>query len=55
MTNEILGFDYKIAKKALEKHIQGDGNDLDYLMEQAADKNGISPEDVKELIGEYLL
>ena len=54
-TNEILGFDYNTGKKALEKHIQGDGEDLEALMETAADKNDTTPEAVQEIMGEYLM
>ena len=55
MSHQILGFDYQNGKKALEKHIQGDGKDLEDLLQLAADKNETTPEHVRELLSEYLL
>ena len=54
-THSLLGVDYKSSKKALESHIQGDENALTDILEKASDVNGISPEQVQELIGDYLL
>lgn len=55
LTHEILGFGFKKGKDALENHLQGDQNALDDLILQAADKNEISPEHIKELFGEIFL
>ena len=54
-THSLLGVDYKSSKKALESHIQGDENALTDILEKASDVNGISPEQVQELVGDYLL
>ncbi|TDJ08097.1 MAG: hypothetical protein E2O68_02600 [Deltaproteobacteria bacterium] len=55
LSYKILGFDYGKGKKALEKHIQGDTEDLENLMRLAAETNETTPEHVRELLGEYLL
>ncbi len=55
MSHKILGFDYGRGKKALAKHIQGDGKELEELLRLAAEKNETTPEHVRELLGEFLL
>jgi len=54
-SKQVFGLDYKKGMDAISKHIQGDSSEIDSLIEKAADKNGMSPEHVKELVGEYLL
>jgi hypothetical protein len=55
MSQQILGFDYSLGKKALEKHLQGEPEELEDLMIMAAQRNETTPEHVRELLGEYLL
>lgn len=55
MNQKILGFSYDEGQAALEKYIQGETLTLDKLIELAAIKNGISPEQVKELFSDYFL
>ena len=54
-TKQVFGFNYQKGMDAVSGHIQGDSVDMNGLIDLAADKNGMSPEDVKELVGEYLL
>lgn len=54
-TKSLLGVDYTSSKKALENHIQGEENALEDILKKASERNGISPEDVQEMVGEYLL
>jgi len=54
-TQKVLGVDYTAGKKALEKHLQGDSDEMEAMIERAADLNGTSPEAVTELVGEHLL
>jgi hypothetical protein len=51
-SHELLGVNYKDAQKALTS---GDSNDLNALLEQAAEKNGTSPEQVSSIITEIFL
>lgn len=53
VSNKLLGFSYKVGKKALEKHIQGDSSNVDDLLNIAADKNGVSPENMRDLFTQY--
>jgi hypothetical protein len=54
-TTEILGVEYVRGMKALENHLQGDSNDFQELLDLAAERNGISPEAIQEIVGEFLL
>ncbi|TDJ06065.1 MAG: hypothetical protein E2O68_05525 [Deltaproteobacteria bacterium] len=54
-SKQVFGFNYNLGMDAVSKHIQGDSSEMDTLIDQAAEKNEISPEAVKELVGEYLL
>ncbi|TDJ04037.1 MAG: hypothetical protein E2O68_08910 [Deltaproteobacteria bacterium] len=54
-SNKLLGFNYKKGKDALEKHIQGDGAELEELLVQAAEVNGTTPEHMTEIMGELFL
>lgn len=53
VSNKLMGFSYKAGKKALEKYIQGDSTTVDELLSIAADKNGVSPEEMKDLFTQY--
>jgi hypothetical protein len=53
VSNKLMGFTYKVGKKALEKYIQGDSTEVDGLLGIAADKNGVSPEDMRDLFTQY--
>ncbi len=52
-SKNLMGFSYQEGKKALEKFIQGDSSKVDQLLSIAAEKNGISPENMKDLFGQY--
>jgi hypothetical protein len=54
-SNKLLGFNYKEGKDALEKHLQGEGSDLEELLVQAAEVNGTTPEHMTEIMGELFL
>ena len=54
-SKQVFGLEYKKGMDAVSKHIQGDTSHMDSLIEKAAEKNSISPEAVKELVGEYLI
>jgi hypothetical protein len=54
-SKSLFGIDYASGKKAIKSHIEGDEDALNDVLERAADLNGISPEDVQEMVGEYLL
>ena len=54
-SNKLLGFNYKKGKNALEKHIQGEGSELEDLVAQAAEINGTTPEHMTEIMGEFFL
>ena len=55
LTQSVFGFSYNEGKKALEEHIQGNGQNLKELTRKAADLNGINPEHVQELLADYFL
>ena len=54
-SNKLLGFNYNKGKNALEKHLQGEGEELEELLAQAADVNGTTPEHMTEIMGEIFL
>jgi len=54
-TNSLLGFDYKTGKSALEKHIQGESQEMDELINIASEKNGVDPEAMMEILGNTFL
>ncbi|MDC0253698.1 hypothetical protein OAK75_02290 [Bacteriovoracales bacterium] len=54
-SKKLLGFNVDEALKAYEKLAQGEGQNWEALMEQAANKNDISPESMKEIISSQLL
>ena len=54
-SKQVFGFNYNKGMDAVSKHIQGDSSEMDTLIDQAAEKNEMSPEAIKELVGEYLL
>ncbi len=53
VSNKLLGFSYGTGRKAFEKYIQGDSTEIDKLLIDAANKNGVTPEDMKDLFGQY--
>jgi len=55
LSNKLLGFNYKKGKDALEKHLQGEGSDLEDLLAGAAEVNGTTPEHMTEIMGELFL
>jgi hypothetical protein len=54
-TKQILGFGYEKGKAAFDKYMQGDQEELDNLIQVAADKNETTPENIKEIMGQLLL
>ncbi len=54
-SKKLLGFNVDKALKAYEKLAQGEGQNWEALMEQAAQTNDISPEAMKEIISSQLL
>lgn len=53
--NEIIGTNIEDAEKAYKKHIEGNSNSFDNLIERAASANEISPEHMSELVNELLI
>lgn len=55
LSQKLLGFNYDVGKKALEEHIQGNPDELESLIDQASELNGVDPEDMKEIISDLFL
>ncbi|RLA62639.1 MAG: hypothetical protein DRQ88_08305 [Epsilonproteobacteria bacterium] len=54
VSKQLLGIDYTTSKSALEKHLQGDSKGMEELYQKAAELNGITPEHVNDLLGEFI-
>jgi len=54
LTQELIGLNYSVSKNAMEKLIQGDEQGMEDLLEKAAEKNGITPEHVGDLLTELI-
>ena len=54
-TQELLGMNYNEAQRAVEGTMQGDSNAYNRMIERAASKNGLSPEQVQSVMGDLLL
>lgn len=54
-SQELVGMNYSTAQSAMEKHFQGDSKEYNTLLQKAANKNGVDPEQVSSIMGELLL
>ncbi len=54
-SQELVGMNYSAAQSAMEKHFQGDSKEYNSLLQKAASKNGVDPEQVSSIMGELLL
>lgn len=54
-TQELMGMNYNEAQSAVEGTMQGDNTAYNRLIEKAAAKNGLSPEQVQSVMGDLLL
>ncbi len=54
-SQELVGMNYFAAQSAMEKHFQGDSKEYNSLLQKAANKNGVDPEQVSSIMGELLL
>lgn len=54
LTHELVGVNHKTAMSALKKHIQGDSSEMDSILDLAAEKNGVDPEHMNEILNEVL-
>lgn len=52
---EIVGVNFKKIEKAFEKSMKGDLSEMNEIMDQAAEKNGVSPEKMNQIVTKLFL